>query len=41
MPASAIDFGKAEVIMSPKGIASAMQIIADQWSIASSTRDVI
>jgi chemotaxis response regulator CheB len=32
MPCAAIDFGKADIILSPSRLAGALQVIAEQWS---------
>jgi len=36
MPCAAIDFGKADVVLSPAGMANAIQVVADYWKCGSS-----
>jgi hypothetical protein len=33
MPSAAIDFGKAEIVASPKRMAAIIEIIAQQWQL--------
>jgi two-component system, chemotaxis family, protein-glutamate methylesterase/glutaminase len=34
MPCAAIDFGKADIVLPPSRLASALQVIAEQWAIS-------